>query len=110
MNHIWNEAGDCTVCGVEECRTGNSPCSGAKKAPLSRARAETGPMQFRDDWPGVFIRGDNAFAMAMALEQALLGGNQIANAQARSIIGTLRSCIVSTERPVVESQQALLLE
>lgn len=24
-------------------------------------RPETGPMQFGDDWPGVFIRGDNAF-------------------------------------------------
>lgn len=23
-------------------------------------RPETGPMQFGDDWPGVFIRGDNA--------------------------------------------------
>jgi hypothetical protein len=26
------------------------------------SRPETGPMKFGDDWPGVFIRGDNAFA------------------------------------------------
>jgi hypothetical protein len=30
-------------------------------------RAETGVMQFEDDWPGVFIRGDNAFYFAMCL-------------------------------------------
>jgi hypothetical protein len=30
-------------------------------------RAETGAMQFDDDWRGVFIRGDNATAYAMYL-------------------------------------------
>ena len=25
-----------------------------------RPRVETGPLQIGDDWPGVFIRGDNA--------------------------------------------------
>jgi hypothetical protein len=30
-------------------------------------RAETGPMQFGDDWPGIFIRGDLAVAYAIAL-------------------------------------------
>lgn len=30
-------------------------------------RPETGPMQFGNDWPGVFIRGDDAFGMAMYL-------------------------------------------
>ena len=34
-------------------------------------RAETGPMQFGDDWPGVFIRGDNALAYANAIESYL---------------------------------------
>jgi hypothetical protein len=28
-------------------------------------RAETGPMQFGEDWPGVFIRGDDALVFAM---------------------------------------------
>jgi len=31
-------------------------------------RPETGTMQFEGDWRGVFIRGDNAFAYAMALK------------------------------------------
>jgi hypothetical protein len=31
-----------------------------QKIPLDGARPGTGPMQFGDDWPGVFIRGDDA--------------------------------------------------
>jgi hypothetical protein len=34
-------------------------------------RVETGPVQFGDDWPGVFVRGDNAFGYAMALREAM---------------------------------------
>jgi hypothetical protein len=35
------------------------------------ARIETGVVQFNSDWPGVFIRGDNAVGYASCLEQAL---------------------------------------
>ncbi len=35
------------------------------------ARAETGPMSFGDDWPGVFIRGDDALFYAESLRQHL---------------------------------------
>ena len=35
------------------------------------SRPETGPMQFGTDWPGVFIRGDNAFAFANYLTVAI---------------------------------------
>lgn len=28
--------------------------------PTQEQRVETGPVQFGDDWPGVFIRGDHA--------------------------------------------------
>ena len=35
--------------------------------PEQEKRVETGPIQFGDDWPGIFIRGDNAFGMVMAL-------------------------------------------
>lgn len=34
-------------------------------------RVETGPVQFGDDWPGVFIRGDNAFFYARGLERLI---------------------------------------
>jgi hypothetical protein len=35
-------------------------------------RAETGPMEFDNDWRGVFIRGDNAMNYIMHLESVLL--------------------------------------
>jgi hypothetical protein len=41
-------------------------------APLPSGRPETGPMQFGDDWPGVFIRGDNALFDARAIDAALM--------------------------------------
>jgi hypothetical protein len=34
-------------------------------------RPETGTMKFGDDWRGVFIRGDNAFAIRLALDRTL---------------------------------------
>lgn len=33
-------------------------------------RIETGALQINDDWPGVFLRGDNAFAYVMYLNQS----------------------------------------
>lgn len=33
----------------------------------SAVRIDTGPLQIGDDWPGVFIRGDNALALANAI-------------------------------------------
>ncbi|MDZ7361364.1 MAG: hypothetical protein ONB46_11645 [candidate division KSB1 bacterium] len=32
-------------------------------------RIETGAIQFNDDWPGLFIRGDDAFALMRELKQ-----------------------------------------
>lgn len=34
-------------------------------------RAETGIMIFEGDWPGVYLRGDNALATAFWLEQVI---------------------------------------
>lgn len=34
-------------------------------------RVESGPIQFGNDWPGVFLRGDNALFYAMALKKML---------------------------------------
>lgn len=31
-----------------------------RRFPAEAERVETGPVMFGDDWPGVFIRGDNA--------------------------------------------------
>lgn len=35
------------------------------------ARPETGLIQFGDDWPGIFMRGDNAASAAILLSEAL---------------------------------------
>ena len=35
------------------------------------SRIETGPTQIGDDWPGVFIRGDNAVHYAVHLDEML---------------------------------------
>lgn len=43
----------------------------APPTPPSTARPETGPIQFGDDWPGVFLRGDNATAYAIILREVL---------------------------------------
>lgn len=32
-------------------------------------RLESGPVQFGDDWPGVFLRGDHCAYYALCLEQ-----------------------------------------
>ena len=34
-------------------------------------RVETGPVQFNDDWPGFFLRGDSTLYYAMCLENVL---------------------------------------
>ena len=32
-------------------------------------RVETGPLQFGNDWPGLFVRGDDCLAFAKCLEE-----------------------------------------
>jgi len=39
--------------------------------PLGADRIPTGAVQFTDDWPGLFIRGDGAFALMLELKQIL---------------------------------------
>lgn len=62
------------------------------------SRPETGPMQFGADWPGVFIRGDNAFHYAWALQKILdaldSSANPINVSVARGLVELLRSCDV----------------
>lgn len=39
--------------------------------PALAERPETGPLRFGDDWTGVFLRGDAALPMAMALDSLM---------------------------------------
>lgn len=38
---------------------------------IEKTRVETGPVQFDDDWPGVFFRGDNSFHYSMILSHII---------------------------------------
>lgn len=39
--------------------------------PAQEERVETGVVRFGDDWPGYFMRGDNAMGFAITLKQYL---------------------------------------
>lgn len=67
------------------------------KLPDQPKRVESGPIQFGDDWPGIFIRGDNAlfFAFAVAHAAELLGPEYVTlKAQLSGLANDLRSCSV----------------
>lgn len=61
-------------------------------------RLETGPVQFtyqngEEDWPGFFIRGDNAFALRLAIAGLIVNPNDwLAKAQLRAFVQELDSC------------------
>jgi hypothetical protein len=38
---------------------------------LMTIRPETGVMQFPDDWPGIFLRGDDALRLAMTFDRLI---------------------------------------
>lgn len=61
---------------------------------------ETGPVQFGDDWPGIFIRGDNAAGDAMLLHTVITNSNntpesnKIARMMLIALYNRLRSATV----------------
>ena len=55
-------------------------------------RMETGPVQFGDDWPGVFFRGDEALALAMCLGQEVPRLSPLGAAYLNRLTTTLQSC------------------
>ncbi len=48
-------------------REGKTPGTLNLPSPAAVSRVETGPVAFGRDWPGVFIRGDNAMWYSMNL-------------------------------------------
>ncbi|MEJ8837625.1 hypothetical protein [Ramlibacter sp. AN1133] len=65
-----------------------------RQLPEQRERVESGPVQFGPDWPGVFIRGDNAFFYAGALAAAL---PEIQDPIARAGLEGLRALLASSD-------------
>ncbi len=67
------------------------------KLPAQDKRVETGPVQFGDDWPGVFIRGDSALFAAITVAQAAGAVDDkywLLKSQLKGLADTLRSCSV----------------
>jgi len=67
-------------------------------------RAETGPMRFGDDWPGVFIRGDNAF-FYMKVCEALTASNPVAAAGLDALKHTLASAQPRSDMDINKMKQ-----
>lgn len=76
--------------------------------PSVEPRVETGPTQFGDDWPGVFIRGDNALIGTLPALRNTLTHLQntkqwatyplqimIAESELKGLIELLESCAVN---------------
>ena len=61
-------------------------------------RVETGPVQFGDDWPGVFIRGDNAGYLSMVLDHILAAhGDKLHPIMERGTLESLRDTLGSCD-------------
>jgi hypothetical protein len=70
-------------------------------------RVHSGPIQFGQDWPGIFMRGDQALGTAIQLEAFLERGGPSGRATVKRLIEFLRSCDTRTNPKV---QMATLLD
>ena len=61
------------------------------KLPATKNRVETGPLRFGNDWPGIFIRGDDALAVGHSLSLAL--------GKTSELVELLLSCNAATVPP-----------
>jgi len=71
--------------------------SNEQKQPNDR-RVETGVVQFGDDWPGLFIRGDDCFRYALSLRNQLGDNNTTDSVVLGDLLKILTS--VSSEPPL----------
>ena len=72
-------------------------------------RPETGPMQFGDDWPGVFVRGDNASGIVATLMSVVALVEQTRPMEAVQLRSIMRLFDSSDVRKKPEVQRAVLL-
>jgi hypothetical protein len=78
---------------------------GCTWVPWQGKRVESGPMQFGDDWPGAFIRGDSAGWYAFLLRQLLEDKNTDLTCRMNlpGLVSTLAGCIVGPARELVHA-------
>lgn len=76
--------------------------------PLDLPRVETGPVQFGDDWPGMFIRGDDCMGMAAAVRNLMevLCCSELGDVESRNAgraLAQLQDVIDCIERDVIRT-------
>jgi hypothetical protein len=59
--------------------------------PGEKMRVETGPVKFGGDWTGLFIRGDECFAILQSLKRIPVPDDDLAAFYLGTIIGLLAS-------------------
>ncbi len=69
-------------------------------------RLKTGPIYVEGDWPGIFIRGDNALAYAMHLECILPQLQEMDRSRFAGFVRLMRKC---DARGTVEAQRVELV-
>jgi hypothetical protein len=70
--------------------------------PDTADRIETGAVQFGNDWPGLFVRCDNALDVAMAIEAIeRFVGNGGASAELDNALSSLRWIAEIVRRDVI---------
>lgn len=68
---------------------------------MDTERVETGALQFNDDWPGIYLRGDNAAFYAMQLRHLIWYVEKNADHidfyalnTAKNLVDLLSSCVI----------------
>lgn len=99
----------------------HSPPKGPRLLASMPDRVETGALQFGDDWPGLFIRGDSAAHYALNLQQLLTDIGQgtavdpvtlvvcgnLSRLLANPIQGPARSMLEASQPPPCASAQVV---
>lgn len=66
-----------------------------QRIPYEGRRVDTGPVQFGDDWPGVFIRGDEVSGILRVIQNLHTMRPEIRAVAVQDIADLLTSCVVS---------------
>jgi hypothetical protein len=60
-----------------------------RRFPAEEKRVESGPIMFGDDWPGLFLRGDDCFRYTFALREVILDKPDIGLITKHVLLGLL---------------------
>jgi hypothetical protein len=65
-------------------------------------RIESGPVRFGSDYPGLYLRGEDAFAFALVVDRLLAGEcDDQAKTAVRNLVRMLDSAVTGSERALL---------